>query len=251
MTELAYLVDMPAAYVHSFRARVVALPPGAAVLDRTYFYPAGGGQPADQGTLTVGDSTAEVVDVTRSGAAVVHRLRLRPPAMGKMAVGTEVEGRVDWERRHQFMRLHTAQHLLSAKAFERSGLRTRKAVLKGDGATIDLEGPIPEPILPELAADLARVIRESRPVTIRHVPRAEWAAWPSAGRSGLVPLPPQVDPVRVVEVEGEDSCPCGGTHVRSTSEIGEVRMMPASALPGGGSRIGLTLVRVGATIPPA
>jgi misacylated tRNA(Ala) deacylase len=149
------------------------------------------------------------------------------------------------------MRLHTGQHLLSARAFERSGLRTRKAVLRGLGATIDLEGELASSRLDEIAHDLEEVIRADRPVTIRHLARAAWNDLPSAGRSGLVPLPPQVDPVRLVEVEGEDSCPCGGTHVRSTGEIGEVRLTAPVASSEGGTRIGFTLTRPGATVPPA
>ncbi|MCI4373393.1 MAG: alanyl-tRNA editing protein [Thermoplasmata archaeon] len=251
MTELAYLADMSAAYVWSFRARIVALPPGGVVLDRTYFYPAGGGQPADHGSLRVGDATVEVVDVTRSGNAVHHRIRGSGSNSRGFSSGAELDGTVDWERRHQNMRLHTAQHLLSARTFERAGLRTTKAVLRGMDATIDLEATLAPEFLPELAQDIEGVVGAARPVTIRHVPRGEWDLLPSAGRSGLVPLPPQVDPVRVVEVEGADSCPCGGTHVRSTAEIGEIRMMAPFLLPSGGTRIGLTLVRPGATVPPA
>jgi len=251
VTELAYLADMPAAYVRSFRARVVALPPGGVVLDRTFFYPTGGGQPADRGTLRYGEATLEVTDVTRSGNAVHHRVRSAGSDVQKFVAGAEVEGTVDWERRHQHMRLHTGQHLLSARAFERSGLRTRKAVLRGLGATIDLEGVLPPAQLDAIAHDMDEVIRAGRPVSIRHVARAEWNDLPSAGRSGLVPLPPHVDPVRVVEVQGEDSCPCGGTHVRSTAEIGEVRLTAPVLASEGGTRIGFTLMRPGATAPPA
>jgi len=250
VTELAYLVDMPAGYVRSFRARVVALPPGGAVLDRTFFYPTGGGQPSDRGTLRVGEATLEVTDVARSGSSVHHRLRGAPSDLHRLSVGMEVEGILDWDRRHQHMRLHTGQHLLSARAFERSGLRTRKAILLGLGATIDLEGELPRSGLEEIGHDMVEVVRAARPVTIRHIPRAEWSRLPSAGRSGLVPLPPHVDPVRVIEIEGEDSCPCGGTHVRSTGEIGEVRLTAPAAAHGGGTRIGFTLAKAGATTPP-
>jgi misacylated tRNA(Ala) deacylase len=250
VTELAYLADMPSAYVRSFRARVVALPPGGVVLDRTYFYPAGGGQPTDRGTLQSGGVSVRVVDVTKSGPAVLHRIRALPGQSSSFALGEEVEGAVDWDRRHQHMRLHTGQHLLSARAFERTGLRTRKAVLQGVEATLDLEGELPPVAMDALAQDMSEVIERARPVRIRHVPRPEWDALPAAGRSGLVPLPPQVQSVRVIEVEGEDSCPCGGTHVRSTAEIGEVRLTGPKAAPGGGCRIGFTLVTSGATSPP-
>ncbi len=251
MTELAYLADMPSAYVRAFRARVVALPPGAVVLDRTYFYPAGGGQPCDRGTLVGGGASLQVVDVTHSGPSVLHRTRPSAGAVAGFAVGTEVEGAVDWDRRHQHMRLHTGQHLLSAQVFTRTGLRTRKAVLRDLGATIDLEGPVDGPTVGALTSSMADAIRAARPVSVRHLPRREWEAQPAAGRSGLVPLPAHVDPVRVVEIDGEDSCPCGGTHVRSTGEIGEIRLAEPVPLPDGGCRLAFSLVRPGATTPPA
>jgi misacylated tRNA(Ala) deacylase len=250
VTELAYLADLPSAYVRSFRARVVALPPGGVVLDRTYFYPTGGGQPADHGALRSGDAEYEVLDVTKSGPSVVHRVRGVRPGVAPLAVDAAVDGTIDWERRHQHMRLHTGQHLLSALAFDRTGLRTRKAVLRGATATIDLEAEVAPSVVDELAGTFAAAIDQPRAVRVRHVPRSEWEAFPTAGRSGLVPLPPQVDPVRVIEIDGLDACPCGGTHVRSTAEIGAVRLAPPSRAGDGGSRLGFTLVRTGATTPP-
>ncbi|MCI4365872.1 MAG: alanyl-tRNA editing protein [Thermoplasmata archaeon] len=250
MTELGYLADMPSAYIRSFRARIVALPPGGVVLDRTYFYPAGGGQPADLGTLQLGDTSMEVTDVTRSGASVFHRVRSSPVASRAFSVGAEVEGRIDWARRHQHMRLHTGQHLLSARTFQRTGLRTQKAVLRGVEATIDLAGELPEAAWEELAQDMERVTQQVHPVSIHHVARAIWNASAAAGRSGLVPIPAHVDPVRVVDIEGEDTCPCGGTHVRTMLEIGEVRMTPFTEPRSGSSRLGFTLVKPGATVPP-
>ncbi len=242
VTELAYLADMPSAYVRTFRARIVSLPPGGVVLDRTFFYPAGGGQPGDRGTVRLDDGTeVAVVDVTRSGPSVLHRVRAPPAAVRALGVGAEVEGTLDWERRHRHMRLHTAQHLLSARVFVRTRLKTRKAVLAGRGATIDLEGPLPAGLERELADDLASVVGEDRSVTILLVPRSEWDREPNAERSGLVPLPPRVDPVRVVEIDRSDVCPCGGTHVRSTGEIGHVTVEPAVPRPDGGSRLTVTL----------
>jgi misacylated tRNA(Ala) deacylase len=250
VTELAYLADLPSSYVRSFRARVTALPPGSIVLDRTYFYPAGGGQPADHGTLAAPDgSRFEVTDVTKSGSAVVHRVRGSNGAGGRVAAGDELAGEIDWPRRYRHMRLHTGQHLLSARVFARTGVRTRRAHLAGTGATLDLEGPVDPTVLDLLAEDLRDAVERPRPVSIRHVPRAEWDANPAAGRSGLVPLPPQVALVRVVEIEGADVCPCGGTHLRSTGEIGEVRLHAPVPIPGA-VRLGFTLVDAGRATPP-
>lgn len=249
MTELAYLPDVPSGYVRAFRARVVALPPGGVVLDRTYFYPGGGGQPPDRGRIRSGAVEWEVVDTGRSGPAVVHRLRRRGPAAAPLTLGSEVEGEIDWARRYRHMRLHTGQHLLSARVFARTGLRTAKAILSGSSASLDLEGELPVPVIAELERDLRDALEHPHPVTIRHVPRAEWDAQSFAPRSGLVPLAPQVDPVRVVEIEAEDACPCGGTHLRSTGEIGPVLLAAPTALAGGGSRLSFRLKEPDAPTP--
>ena len=138
------------------------------------------------------------------------------------------------------MRLHTGQHFLSARIFARFGVKTRRANLADRSATLDLERGLPNDALTSLAADLEEAARRPRPVVIRFVPRREWDANPFAERSGLVPLPPQVDPVRVVEIEAADVCPCGGTHVRSTREIGALTLGTPTPLPAG-ARIGFSL----------
>ena len=242
MTELGYLADIPSAYVRAFRARVVALPPGAVVLDRTFFYPVGGGQPSDRGRIRGPDGRSfEVLEVTKSGAAVVHRLRLSGPAVRSLPVGTEVTGELDWPRRHRHMRLHTAQHLVSARLFARTRLRTRRAVLTGTTATIDLEGPLPPSEREALREDVHAQLATGHAVSIRWVPRGEWDHHPSSERSGLVPLPAQVDPVRVVVIEDLDVCPCGGTHVGTTDEIGSLGFLPVPEPSSPSPRVTLTL----------
>jgi misacylated tRNA(Ala) deacylase len=252
VTELAYLADLPSAYVRTFRARVTALPPGGVVLDRTYFYPVGGGQPADHGTLRASpDRSFDVVDVTRSGAAAIHRIRSAGPPDRRLAIGVEVDGTIDWDRRYRHMRLHTAQHLLSARIFSRSGVRTRRALIHGTGATVDLEASVPSSLLAPLETDLREAVQHPRPVSIRMIPRAEWDVHPAAGRSGLVPLPAQVDPVRVVLIEEWDACPCGGTHLRSTEEIGPLELLPLVPLPDGAVRVAFTLAGAARATPAA
>jgi misacylated tRNA(Ala) deacylase len=252
VTELAYLPDLPSAYVRTFRARVTALPPGAVVTDRTFFYPAGGGQPCDRGSLRLpGGTTVPVVDVVKSGTSVLHRVKASPGSARALAVGMEIEGSIDWERRHRHMRLHTAQHLLSALVFARTRLRTRNATLHGSRATIDLEGSLPDGVESPLVDDLRAAIQHDLPVSIRLVPRAEWDRNPASERSGLVALPVEVDPVRVVEIREADVCPCGGTHVRSTIEIGPVRFEGTTRLENGASRIAFTLEDAARPTPSA
>jgi misacylated tRNA(Ala) deacylase len=239
VTELSYLSDMPMAYERSFRAKVVARPPGGVVLDRTLFYPTGGGQLSDRGTLRTGSGASfPVTDVTKSGESVIHRLgRPSPSGAAPPAPGEEVVGEIDWDRRHTHMRLHTGQHLVSAVVFRLSGLKTRKASMEGLGGTIDLEAPWPASIPWAAVEEAVRAALEpAREVRILQVPRAEWEAHP-APRSGAIPLPANVDPVRVVEIEGVDRCPCGGTHARSTGEIGPMTLSAPQTGPGGGARV--------------
>ena len=92
-------------------------------------------------------------------------------------------------------------------------------------------------------------LRTVRPVSIRSIPRSEWDGPATARRSGLVPLAPNVDPVRVIEIEGVDVCPCGGTHVRSTGEIGPLRFAPPHRNADGSVRIGFTLEEPDRPIP--
>ncbi|MGP8077431.1 MAG: alanyl-tRNA editing protein [Thermoplasmata archaeon] len=251
MTELAYLSDISAGYVRTFRARVVALPPGGVVLDRTYFYPTGGGQPNDRGTLELPDGTQlDVVDVSKSGPTVVHRVKFAAVPSSRPAIGDELAGTIDWERRHRHMRLHTAQHLLSARIFARTERRTRKATLSGIRALLELDGALGAATIEACAEDLRAAVAAPKPVTISHIPRAEWDRHPSSARSGLVPLPAQVDPVRVIQIEGLDVCPCGGTHLRSTAEIGRVALGPPQPLGDGGTRVTLELSDPDAPTPP-
>lgn len=220
---------------------MVALPPSAVVLDRTFFYPGGGGQPPDRGSIVVaGADPAAVVDVARSGREVLHRLaRSRGGAARTWRIGEEVEGMIDWDRRFAHMRLHTGQHLASALLFSGTGLRTRRAVLSGRGGTIDLEGPAPTgPAWDDWAAGFERAVAEDRSVRVRHVAVAEYERSPSP-RSGLVPLPPGLTEVRLIEIDGSDASPCGGTHLRSTGEIGRFDFLPPT--PAAPERVAFTL----------
>ncbi len=239
---LAYLESTEAAYVRSFRAHVVALPPGGAVLDRTFFYPEGGGQPADTGEITTGDGgSVPVVGALRSGPQVLHRLGRPGPRMAPLRIGSEITGTVAWPRRYAHMRAHTAQHLLSALLFRRSGRRTRSARLSAAAGTVQLEpegSALPEP--EEIAAEFGSWVERSVPVSVRFVARSEFDREPG-GRSGLRPLPASVDPVRIVEIAGVDRCPCGGTHLRSTSEIGPVTVQYGARDPTGGTRVAFVL----------
>lgn len=240
-SEPRYLTDLAAGYLRSFEAEVTALPPGAVVLSETLFYPTGGGQPCDQGTLvTSNGDVVPVVDVGHQGGLTLHRLGKKGGSM--LQRGMRVRGEIDWSRRYTHMRLHTAQHLLSALAYRRFGLRTDRAQLSGRGGYLDLEKTLPG------TTEETELFREANEeyfrkhitVSLRFVDREGFAQLPN--RSGTGKLPPGVERVRLVVIGGVDLAPCGGTHLRDTFEVEGVRALPTRSLPGGGARLSFELV---------
>lgn len=206
------------AYQRTFTARVTAITPGdgpgrgaRVVLDRTAFYPTSGGQPHDIGTL----AGVPVVDVIDEEDRIVHVLA-PSAAGGGIAVGAEVEGTLDWDRRFDHMQQHTGQHVVSAEFLRVLGAETVSVHL-GDTSTLDL-------VLSTLAPEDARrvegaanqVVFENRPVTVRFIDAG------AADSLGLRRPPRRTGMLRVVEVEGCDRSACGGTHVRATAEIGPI-----------------------------
>ena len=218
MTHRLYYDD---AYLRRFRARVVdrlaweGQP--AVVLDRSAFYPTGGGQPHDTGRLA-GAAVVDVVELEADGA-VVHILD-GPLAAESPAPLGEVEGEVDWGRRFDLMQQHTGQHLLSAAFVERLGANTVGFHLSDEYATIDLDrAPLSTEELAAVEELTNRVVFENRPVLARFVPDEEVALLPL--RKPLA----HEGPVRIVQVEGFDYSACGGTHVRATGELGLVKIV--------------------------
>jgi misacylated tRNA(Ala) deacylase len=250
MTELLYLGSSEAAYEREFEATVVSAPPGGLVLDRTLFYPVGGGQPADRGVVHRADGAEwPIADVAKSGDSVLHRFGRMRSSLTRPQVGDRLSGRIDWDRRFLHMRSHTAQHLLSARLFEMTGHRTRKAVLAGGSGRLELDGSWPNALEPSIVeSDLRAWVDRAMPVHVRFLPRAEFDAHPPA-RSGAIALAPHVDPVRLIEITEADVGPCGGTHLRNTSEIGRFSLDPPQALPDGGTAVSFRLTSDGPPTP--
>jgi alanyl-tRNA synthetase len=189
-------------------------------LDRTAFYPSSGGQPFDRGTLSAlsqGGSAltmaVQQVEEDEDGA-VWHFVRQRP------AVGVHVEGQIDWQRRFDHMQQHTGQHLLSAVFLRELQAPTVSFHLGEDISTIDLAvGQPPTGTGLERVEQIAnQIIGEDRPVTTRTVPRAEADAMLAEGE--LRKLPDRQGAIRLIEIAECDRNACGGTHVRSTGQIG-------------------------------
>lgn len=227
-TELLYMgrpgqQDIGAlSYLREFEASVVRQAPEGVVLDRTAFYPAGGGQPHDLGALTWPGGQLEVVDVTKNRAGeVLHRV-----AKPGLTLPQQVRGGLDWPRRYAHMRMHTAQHLVSGLVYERYGARTVGNQLYADRSRIDFA---PLRLTNEAQADLEaeanEALRRDAPVRIYYEQRSALEARVSAERANLDLVPRSVEELRIVEIEGYDLCPCAGTHVCRLGEIGQVRLL--------------------------
>ena len=210
MTERLYFAD---AKLLEFTGRVTEILPRGdrwvVVLDRTAFYPTGGGQPHDTGRL----GRARVIEVLEDEASgrILHLVEDRPD----FSVGDMVTGRIDRERRWDHMQQHTGQHILSQAFLRAAGAETKSFHLGARTATIDLDIHRPEATLIREAEELAnQIVFEDRPVNIHQVPRNELDTWPIRRDTY------HGDVIRVVEISDFDYSPCGGTHAARTGEVG-------------------------------
>ena len=218
MTEELFLGD---SYLREFEARVVRLDGREVVLDRTAFYPGGGGQPADRGALGIGPVRAAVVDVRRAGGEIVHVLdRPIPDTVRRL------RGELDWERRYAHMRYHTALHVLSGVIWRRFGAKVTGGQMRADRARMDFS--FPGEWTSEVVGEIERLanaaLAEERPVRVYELPREEALENPDLIRTQVNLVPERVELVRVVEIEGIDTQADGGTHVANTREVGRMEI---------------------------
>ena len=209
------------AYARSCEATVVATSEDGLILDRTVFYARGGGQPGDVGVLRWDGGEVRVVDTLKRAGEVLHAVEDAAPA-----VGTTVTAEIDWDRRHTLMRTHTALHCLSGVVFTGYGAKVTGGNMEPGAARMDFElDSISVEFGREVEEALNARLAEDRPVRVSFVPRAEALADPDLIRTKVNLIPESVDPIRVIEIEGIDKQADGGTHVRSTGEVGRVRVV--------------------------
>jgi misacylated tRNA(Ala) deacylase len=217
MSALLYRDD---AYLKSCDARVVGAQDGALELDRTVFYPAGGGQPGDRGVLRFEDGTALHVIDTRRGEGSDRVLHLLTPGSPPPVPGSAVRAEIDWEARYRHMRLHTALHLLCAVV---------KAPVTGgrigeDKAHLDFDIEMEKLDKASIEAELNTLVQRGITTRTRWVSDAELDASPELVRTMSVAPPRGEGRVRLLEISGVDLQACGGTHVADTAEIGPLRI---------------------------
>ena len=225
-TELLFQHDSSARMVV---ATVEAVEPESrrVALDRTVFYPGGGGQPSDIGTVTrpADGATWPVIAVAKDGSVVWHELGGNDPLP---AVGDLVRGELDWERRYRLMRMHTALHVLCGVVFRDYGALVTGGNMGPDRARMDFEMDSAE-FTPERVAEIERraneELRAGREVRVRILPRAEAFQIPDLIRTKINLLPEGISEVRTVEIVGLDLQADGGTHVANTHEVGTLRVV--------------------------
>jgi misacylated tRNA(Ala) deacylase len=211
------------AYLATTDATVTEASEDGLVLDRTVFYPRGGGQPGDTGTIRWDGGDVRVADTVKRGADVLHVLE---PNQQPPSAATPVMAEVDWARRHRLMRTHTALHALSGIMFRDYGARVTGGNMEPGVARMDFElDAITQEFGREVEEKLNAALAEDRPVHVVFLPRAEAVADPDLIRTKVSLIPDHVDPIRVIDIEAIDRQADGGTHVRSTGEVGTVRVV--------------------------
>lgn len=221
MTDELFATD---AYLDNFEAVVDEVDEGqhGVTLRRTAFYPGGGGQPHDTGTLRWHDGTVDVIRARRTDGRLWH---IVAPDAPLPAPGDEVEGRIDWDRRHLLMRTHTALHVLCGVIWQDFGVAVTGGNMEPGRGRLDFE-------LPEMSAELGRrlerrindEIGRAREIAVEFVDRATADADPALIRTRANLIPASINPLRVIDIRGLDRQADGGTHVATTAEVGEVEV---------------------------
>lgn len=227
------------AYARTCEGTVTEVSEEGVALDRTVFYARGGGQPGDTGVLRWEGGEVRVIDTVKQGGRLLHVVDGEPPP-----VGAAVTAQIDWDRRYRLMRTHTALHALSGVIWRGFGAKVTGGNMDdGGSARMDFEldamsrelgDEVEERLNAELAKDL--------PVHVSFLPRAEALADPELIRTKVNLIPETVDPIRVIDIEGLDKQADGGTHVRSTAEVGRVRVAKTESKGRGFKRIRIELV---------
>ncbi len=218
MTELLYQTD---AYLKEFIATVTAHDDEkhGVLLDRTAFYPGGGGQPTDLGELRVGDTTYSLAKVERGNVHVIAADEPLP------AVGTEVRGVLDWARRYKLMRTHTAMHILCGVVWRDYGAQVTGGNMEPLKGRMDFEFErLQKELVAEIEDKINAEVAAARETVVRILPRDEAFAIPDLIRTKINLLPEGITEVRTFEIVGLDLQADGGTHVANTREVGHLKI---------------------------
>lgn len=214
MTEILFRDD---SYLRDCQATVVEAGDDGIVLNRTVFYPMGGGQPGDTGTITWDGGKVAVIDTRYGDAGKI--LHLAEAGAALPAEGTSVTAALDWDRRYLHMRMHTALHLLGSVL--QYGVTGGNISATRSRLDFDMEDGIDKE---QVTAAIQALVAADHPLSCRWISDAELEAQPELVRTMSVQPPKGAGKVRLLEIAGVDLQPCGGTHLKSTGEVGQVRI---------------------------
>jgi misacylated tRNA(Ala) deacylase len=227
MTLLLYYED---AYTREFDATVTTVDEKdgkqRVALDRTAFYPGGGGQPNDEGWLTVEGQRRRVVKVNKEGEQVWHTLENSDGGLSLITEGQPVRGELDWERRYAIMRTHTAMHILCGVVWRDYAAQVTGGNMDPGAGRMDFEfASMSRELVSEIEERCNAEIAAAHPVKTQILPREDAFQIPDLIRTKINLLPPQITEIRTVELEGLDLQADGGTHVRNTQEVGQMKVV--------------------------
>ena len=218
MSEWLFQMD---SYLREFQARVTAVQGNQIALERTAFYPTGGGQPGDHGWLSAAGQRWSVVNVRKADDEVWHHIEGDPPI-----VGAEVTGSIAWERRYALMRTHTALHMLAGVIWRDYGAQVTGGNIEPLHARMDFEFErMSRDLVQEIEAKVNVEIAAARPIQVKILPREEAFAIPDLIRTKINLLPEGIERVRIVDIVGLDLQADGGTHVANTREVGQITIV--------------------------
>jgi len=236
MTELLYQTD---SYLQEFGATVLAVEGAQVALDRTAFYPGGGGQPSDRGQMLWDGGQAHVLKAKKQGDLVWHKLDADPPP-----VGVQVQCLLEWERRYQLMRIHTALHVLCGVIWRDYGAQVTGGNMEPGRARMDFEvKTMRRELVDEIEQKINAEVAAARAVRVNILPREEAFQIPDLIRTKINLLPPQISEVRTLEIVGLDLQADGGTHVANTSEVGPIKIVGYKSKGRINKRLVITLER--------
>jgi misacylated tRNA(Ala) deacylase len=222
MTELIFQTD---SYCKAFSASITAVDQAshAILLDRTAFYPGGGGQPYDTGSVSYAGKVLPLVRGRKGPEGIWHTL---VPEAALPPVGASVEGTLDWEQRYQLMRTHTAMHILCGTIFRDYHAMVTGGDMDPLAGRMDFEfETLSKDLVGVIEASVNREVAAARPVKVQMLPRQQAFQIPDLIRTKINLLPAGIEEVRIVEIVGLDLQADGGTHVANTSEVGKIRVV--------------------------
>ena len=219
MTEKIYNTD---AYMRQCEATVLEVTEFGVILDRTVFYPGGGGQPNDVGLIVKADGTElEVSNMSGRGGVIVHTV----PEAG-LSVGDSVRCEIDWELRHKLMRTHTALHILCGVVWRDYGAQVTGGNMTPLAGRMDFEFEnMSSELTEEIESAINIEVAEDRLIEVNILPRDEAFAIPDLIRTKINLLPEGIEEVRTININGLDLQADGGTHVASTAEVGQIKIV--------------------------